>query len=271
MRRIAISDFEKENLNPIFINALRQFWKNTNAFQCIGTPKKQNLLLFLDGCRITYTDKDGVENVADSGDVVLTPVGSEYRAVLSDFLSPSSHTVGINFLLKDESGEECVIGDDITVFRGVDISEMTALFDRAALGDGMGKKVSGRIILLEILSRLAEHPSDGGNRTVSEAIGFLYENIEKNPSVTELARHCCVSEVYLRRKFKEYMGVSPAEYKTELRLNKAASYLRFGDISVQEISDTLGYATVSHFIKEFKKRFGLSPLKYRKDRNGNAE
>ena len=73
-----------------------------------------------------------------------------------------------------------------------------------------------------------------------------------------------MSEVYLRRKFKERMGISPAKYRNELRFDKAISYLKFGDISVQEISDMLGYATVSHFIKEFKRRFGISPLQYRK-------
>ena len=60
------------------------------------------------------------------------------------------------------------------------------------------------------------------------------------------------------------MGTSPAKYKNELRLERSVSYLKFGEISIQEISDTLGYATVSHFIKEFKERYGLSPLQYRK-------
>jgi AraC-like DNA-binding protein len=64
------------------------------------------------------------------------------------------------------------------------------------------------------------------------------------------------------------MGTSPAKYRNELRLGKARDYLKFGDISVQEISDTLGYATVSHFIKEFKGKHGISPLQYRKSERG---
>ena len=263
MRKVDINELGSENFNPIFINALRQFWRNTNSFQCIGNPKKQNLLLFVSGCRITYTDKNGEVCVANGGEVVYTPLGSEYKAVLSDFASKSSHTVGINFLLTDQAGEGVVLSEGIRIFRPRDPSAVAALFDRAALGDG-GELLSNRIALMEILACFTDKPQAQSEDAVSVAASYLAENIEKNPSVTQLARVCNVSEVYLRRIFKEAMGVSPAKYRNELRLNKAVSYLKFGDISVQEISDALGYATVSHFIKEFKGRFGVSPLQYRK-------
>ena len=264
MKIIGIDRLGQENYNPIFINALRQFWKNTNSFQCIGSPKKQNLLLYLDGCRITYTDKNGDTYSAESGDVVYTPLGGEYRATLFDFLSPSSHTVGINFLLLDEVGEGILLSDRIVVFRGHDQSEIATLFDKAAVTDGGLSSVSNRILLMEILSRFSQVSPTANDRVVALCIEHLSREVEKNPSISELARKCNVSEVYLRRRFKEVMGVSPAKYRNGIRLDKAVSYLTFGDISVQEISDALGYATVSHFIKEFKKRFGVSPLQYKK-------
>ena len=104
------------NFNAVFINALQQFWHNTKTFQCIDTPKKQNLLLFLNGCKITYTDKNGNVFVANSGDVVYTPIGSEYKAQLSDFENSNSHTIGINFFLLDDVGENIVLSNDILVF-----------------------------------------------------------------------------------------------------------------------------------------------------------
>ena len=118
---------------------------------------------------------------------------------------------------------------------------------------------------MEILEQLIYDPLTNEGSIISKTISYLSKHIEKNPSIADLAERCNVSEVYLRRKFKERMGISPAKYKNELRLGKAISYLKFGDISVQEISDMLGYATVSHFIKEFKRRFGTSPLQYRKN------
>jgi AraC-like DNA-binding protein len=88
--------------------------------------------------------------------------------------------------------------------------------------------------------------------------------VEENPSISKLAKLCNISEVYFRKQFKAHVGVSPLEYRNSLRLSRARSYLEYGEISVQEISDTLGYSTVSHFIKEFKNYYGFSPLKYRK-------
>lgn len=267
MRTISVNDLGHENFNPIFINALRQQWKSTKSFQCIGTPKQQNLLLFLDGCKIEYTDKQGQSCVAVSGDVVYTPLGSEYKATLSDFISTSSHTIGINFLLFDEFGEPLVLSDEITVFRFDDMTEISAMFERSAITDKGHTTINSRIILLEILSLLAVDTTHKETSIVSETIQYLSLHIDENPSIADLSKRCGVSEVYLRKKFKESIGISPAKYRNELRLNKAASYLKFGDISVQEISDTLGYCTVSHFIKEFKAHFGISPLQYRKEKS----
>ena len=264
MKIIDIKRLDGENFNPVFINALRQFWKSTKSFQCIGNPKNQNLILFLDGCKATYTDKYGNTYVAKSTDVVYTPLGSEYRANLSDFVSPESHTVGINFLLFDEACEPIVLSDKIEIFHIDRVGDVASAFDRAALIGRDGTTLSNRIILMEILSLLMDEPLSGDNSIVYDTVEYLSKNIEENPSVGALAKRCNVSEVYLRKKFKESMGVSPSEYRNKLRLDKAASYLKYGDISVQEISDTLKYSTVSHFIKEFKSEFGISPLQYRK-------
>ena len=264
MRTVDISELGGENFNPIFINALRQYWKTRKSFQSIGAPKKQNLLLYLDGCRVTYTDKDGNVFIANSGDVVYTPMGCEYKMVLSDFTSDASHTVGINFFLNDMEGCPIVLSNEIKIFRVKDTAAISTLFDRAVIDDHGHTGISTRILLMKILAHLISDPLEHESSIVSKTIQYLSNHIEKNPSIAFLAQKYNVSEVYLRRKFKEKMGISPAKYRNELRFGKAISYLKFGDISVQEISDMLGYATVSHFIKEFKRRFGTSPLQYRK-------
>ena len=263
MKLITVNKLEHINYNTIFVNALKQFWHTTKYFQCIGAPKKQNLFLYLDGCKITYTDKNGNTLTAQSGDIVYTPIGSEYKAQLSDFERPDSHTVGINFFLLDEHGDQLLLSNDILIFTNRQNQALPLLFHRAITVNT--PSTQSRMLLMEILSTLSSDMSQAAPPiSIAKGVSYLSEHIEDNPTVSELAAMCGISEVYFRKQFKKHTGTTPHEYRNTLRLDKARSYLEYGDISVQEISDTLGYSSVSHFIKEFKKQYGFSPLKYRK-------
>lgn len=264
MKQCALEELVRQNFNVIFVNALQQFWQKTKGFRCIGDPKKQNLLLFLDGCRITYTDKEGRIFVANSGDVVYTPVGSEYEARMSDFESAAAHTVGINFFLSDAAGEEIVLSEGIVIFRAGGNLTIPLLFHRTLHYDTVQPHLRSRILLLEILGALAAPFEQPLPKYITKSVEYLSEHIEENPSIAELAQRCSISEVYFRKQFQKTMGMSPVEYRNALRLNRAQAYLEYGDISVQEISDMLGYATVSHFIQAFRRKNGISPLQYRK-------
>ena len=264
MKICSIDDIVNQNFNLVFINALQQFWHSTNFFQCIGEPKKQNLFLLVCGCRVTYTDKDNNTYIAENGDIVYTPIGSEYKVQLHDFKSRDSHTVGINFFLYDECGEGVILSDHIEIFRSKNEKMISSLFHQSIYHDVIKHYAKSRILLMEILCDLSrDNTSKNAADNITRALAYLSEHIEESPSISSLAELCNVSEVYFRRQFKKHIGTSPVEYRNTLRLDRARSYLEYGEISVQEISDTLGYSTVSHSIKEFKARFGVSPLKYR--------
>ena len=265
MYTLPVGELVNSNFNVVFINALKQFWRTNKFFQCINAPKKQNLLLLLSGCKITYTDKDGNVVTANSGDVVYCPIGGEYKAEMSDFEDDASHTVGINFMLYDEAGEGVTLSEGVEVFRADDKKVLSMLFHQLINHDPAIHFTQNRILLMEIISALASgSASRAHNKDIDRAIKYLADHVTENPTVSELAALAHVSAVYFRRQFKLQTGMTPIEYRTHLRISKARSYLAYGDVCVQEISNTLGYSTVSHFIKEFKKYNGCSPLKYRK-------
>lgn len=265
MRTVSPRELSEMNYNVLFVNALKQLWRTTRDFQCFGAPKTQNLFLYLSGCKITYTDKAGRVFSAKDGDIVYTPMGSEYKAVLSDFEREDSHTVGINFFLKDETGEPLLLSEGIKIFHPPRAEACRALFHQVLNAVTPRAVTRCRILLMEILEALAPHSAlEGCPLYLERALSYLTEHVEKKTSVAELAGLCFVSEAYLRRQFQRYVGVSPSEYRNALRLERARSYLEYGDISVGEISETLGYATLSHFIKAFKKQYGSSPHQYRK-------
>lgn len=254
----------EQNFNPIFINSLKQYWYTTKSFSCLGAPKRCNLFLYIYGFKMKYTDKCGAELTAESGDIVYTPIGSEYKVEIYDVESQDAYTVGVNFRLLDEQGEDIILSEGVKIFKP-DNKALPMLFNGALNRDMSNKRTQSRILLMEIINSLAKAtPLWEIDKRIAPALLYLAEHIEQNPTVGELSGICNMSEVYFRRLFKESLGCSPSEYRNALRLDRACVYLEYGEISVQEISDMLGYSSVSHFIKEFKKYKGASPLQYRK-------
>lgn len=252
------------NFDVLFLNSLYQRWVNTKNFQCIDSPKKYNLLLYVHGCTFTYTDKQGNIYTAHSGDIVYTPEGSEYKAEISDAENPDAYTIGINFFIFDEKRERVTLSESVQIFHSFSDKSIGMLFHRTLEHDVLKPAVRNKILLLEILCSLASHTVKKNiPEKIVNCIHYISEHICENPPVSHLAGMCYMSEVYFRKLFKASVGMTPVQYKNLLRLDRARSLLEYGDISVQEISDMLSYSTVSHFIKEFRSEFGISPLQYR--------
>ena len=80
-------------------------------------------------------------------------------------------------------------------------------------------------------------------------------------SIKELCEELFMSQSTLLRLFRRFLGVSPHEYLEARRLALARSYLKEGK-SVTETSILTGFADTSAFIRLFRQRFGMTPLKY---------
>ncbi len=72
------------------------------------------------------------------------------------------------------------------------------------------------------------------------------------------------SEGYLSRFVKKYTGCSFNEIVFDIRMQNAATHLKFSNYTVTEISDMVGYSDLSYFRKLFKKKYQMSPNVYRK-------
>ena len=69
---------------------------------------------------------------------------------------------------------------------------------------------------------------------------------------------------YLCRLFKNNMGITMTEYLTNIRLDYALNMLKTTDMSILEISQEVGFSSLSHFNKLFKSRYGIPPSLIRK-------
>ena len=80
-----------------------------------------------------------------------------------------------------------------------------------------------------------------------------------NWSVSRLAKQCGVSVRALERHFLRSMKKSPKAWLREQRQKLATELLRDG-CSVKETAAALGYKHPTHFSREFRKRWGYTPV-----------
>lgn len=84
-------------------------------------------------------------------------------------------------------------------------------------------------------------------------------------SITELARKNYIGRSKLVKDFKEAEGMGLYEYLRTKELKEAASLLLCTEETIKSIALKTGYQHTANFSRAFKKEFGYSPLRYRKD------
>ena len=80
-----------------------------------------------------------------------------------------------------------------------------------------------------------------------------------------LARNLAISKNYLCKIFHDSTGKTPIEYLIDLRMETARKRLTQSNDTVSEIAKTVGYRDPLYFSKEFRKKYGRSPVQYRKE------
>ena len=73
-----------------------------------------------------------------------------------------------------------------------------------------------------------------------------------------------ISPYYICKVFKEYTGFTFVEYLNSLRVKEAQKLLRQRKYSIMDISEKVGFGSISHFGRVFKSVTGIPPLNYRK-------
>lgn len=99
---------------------------------------------------------------------------------------------------------------------------------------------------------------------VHEVANYIINHSNDCSSLDALAKRFFVSKCYLSRIFKEVTGFTVNEYINIHRIQKAQELLINSKYNITEISELLGYESITYFEKVFKKYTETTPLKYRK-------
>ncbi|QHW30793.1 AraC family transcriptional regulator [Paenibacillus rhizovicinus] len=127
-------------------------------------------------------------------------------------------------------------------------------------------EVSCKGLLLSLLAYLIRHsdPSmalpEGNIQAVRR---HLHAKWNSEVTLEELSGMFNISKYYLVRTFKKHYETTPIQYHRQIRIDKAKQLLRYTTISIQHISDQLGFGSIHAFSRAFKMAEGMPPIAYR--------
>ena len=107
---------------------------------------------------------------------------------------------------------------------------------------------------------------------VRSAIALAEECLQKGWTPARLAEAVNLSPSRLHQLFKRETGMPPARYLRLLRMQRARELLETTHLSVKQVMARVGVTDESHFVRDFKKSYGLTPARYRERfQNGNGD
>ena len=100
-------------------------------------------------------------------------------------------------------------------------------------------------------------------RKVEVVLSLIAENSSHQPSLEELAQAVNLSPSRLRHLFKEVTGVSLTQHLKLNKMREARELLETTLLSIKEIMHIVNVQDRSHFSRDFKRCYGLTPKQYR--------
>ena len=155
-------------------------------------------------------------------------------------------------------------------------NEISFLFDRISQDFADKKPFYKSIILahcLEIMALISRNhvcedvvtdaaATKKANLT-RQVMQYIARNIGEKITLKSIGDELKYSHFYLEHIFSELTGLSIREYLTETRIREAEKLLLSSDLPISEISEKCGYSNAAAFSTAFKKKCGISPMKFR--------
>jgi len=117
---------------------------------------------------------------------------------------------------------------------------------------------------VSILSKLSDDNSaQKTRRGIRKSITFIENHYDKKIYLHQIARESNYSAFHFCRLFKNQTGVTCTKYISIRRVEKAKDLLRRTNLSVSEICFDVGFSSITHFQRVFKKLEGMSPSEYK--------
>jgi len=128
------------------------------------------------------------------------------------------------------------------------------------------------LFMIELMRALSGAPAENRDSdsvstknvlVLAPALDFIHENHHQQFRIETLARLCRLSPTHFRRIFGEIMRCTPLEFLHRKRITRARDLLLGTELTILEISEQVGYLSLSSFNRHFLKETGVTPSKWR--------
>lgn len=261
MKTVPLELLKSNELNVSEISAIRQ----TNLWSTLSHSNGRifnGFLLLLDG-HATFSCEQEVTELSPGG-LIYLPKGARHTVSARE---KSLDFYRINFTVRSNATNEEIVFSKkpmlITENSPKPLIDTCEQMRKATVREDSGFAALGLLCnLFDFCTKLA---GSSAKTKIGAAIDYINIHYTEQISVSELASRTFMSEAQLFRLFKKEIGLSPIEYKNELRIKKAEALLCDPECTVGEIATILGFDNPCYFSRLFKKARGKSPAEFKKD------
>jgi AraC-like DNA-binding protein len=254
LTQLKYSDFDLKD-----ITVDRVCYPDFSKVNYLEKGRTQNLLHFLISGSREY-EINNQKFIVEEGSVIFIPDKTAYRTnVVGDNMTDYKG-ISICFDMVQPTGKIQIVHDVYYEWE-VNLSKMADYFYRM---EEMFKNSSVsvlklKITLFQMLYNLcgADTNISRNNDIIKPALSFIAEHYTENLPVSVYAEKCRISESYFRKKFLESTGMSPLDYRNELRLNEARQMYQ-KNYNLQEIAEKVGFNDAGYLSKVYKRHTGSS-------------
>ena len=204
---------------------------------------------------------NGTEHKNKAGNLLILPPGTVRSSLL--------HFKCFYFHIKDGSG---MYYDELKklpmIIKVSDPVEFQKLFQKMIIkfySNNICDHLEFNILFSKFFSLLLKQ-----NEIQNEPLGiiekaeqFIIDNCHRDIVLEDIAKSVALSPVYFHRKFIKEKGISPHEYLSQKRVERAKFLLLSSDMELTDIAFDCGFSSLSYFICFFKSKTGMTPGKFR--------
>jgi AraC-like DNA-binding protein len=143
--------------------------------------------------------------------------------------------------------------------------------DRRVLAPIYLQEIVYRVLQSEQCDRLVDAAAQESARNpVADVIHYVTERLSEPLTIADLAEHVSMSPSTFAHLFRDATGMSPYQFVKRMRLDRARGLLVDGTLNASEVAKSVGYSSLSAFITEFKRHFGVTPRAYAEAQRGGV-